>query len=61
MSTPLEEKAFLTVEDVAQLMNVSKTTVNDWLADHSLKAFRKERTVRISRKALETFISENPW
>lgn len=61
MSTPLEEKAFLTVEDVAQLMNVSKTTVNDWLADHSLKAFRKERTVRISRKAFNEFIDNHPW
>jgi excisionase family DNA binding protein len=61
MSTPLEEKAFLTVEDVAQLMNVSKTTVNDWLADRSLRAFRKERTVRISRKAFNEFIDNHPW
>lgn len=61
MSTPLEEKAFLTVEDVAQLMNVSKTTVNDWLADHSLRAFRKGRTVRVSRKALNEFIDNHPW
>ncbi|MDU4831135.1 MAG: helix-turn-helix domain-containing protein [Actinomyces sp.] len=57
----LEERAFLTVEDVAQLMNVSKPTVQSWLADHSLRAFRKDRTVRVSRKALETFISEHPW
>lgn len=57
----LEERAFLTVEDVAQLMNVSKPTVQSWIADHSLRAFRKDRTVRVSRKALETFISEHPW
>lgn len=57
----LETKAFLTIDDVAALMDVSKPTVQSWIADHSLRAFRKDRTVRVSRKALETFISENPW
>ena len=61
MSTPPEEKAFLTVEDVAQLMNVSKPTVQSWIADHSLRAFRKDRTVRVSRKALSEFIESHPW
>lgn len=57
----LETKAFLTIDEVAALMNVSKPTVQSWIADHSLRAFRKDRTVRVSRKALETFISEHPW
>ena len=56
MSTPLEEKAFLTVEDIAQLMDVSKPTVQSWIADHSLRAFRKDRTVRVSRKALNVYV-----
>lgn len=61
MSTSLETKMFLTVDDVCELMDVSKDTVQGWLADHSLKAFRKERTVRISRKAFDAFVEEHPW
>nr|DAI69994.1 MAG TPA: helix-turn-helix domain protein [Caudoviricetes sp.] len=61
MVMQLDTKMFLTVDEVATLMDVSKPTVQSWIADHSLKAFRKDRTVRVSRKALETFINENPW
>lgn len=61
MVTQLDTKMFLTIDDVAALMEVSKPTVQSWIADHSLKAFRKDRTVRVSRKAFEEFISEHPW
>ncbi|MDO5049975.1 MAG: helix-turn-helix domain-containing protein [Actinomycetaceae bacterium] len=61
MTAPLETKAFLTVDDVATLLEVSKDTVQSWIADHSLRAFRKDRTVRISRKAFNEFIDNHPW
>lgn len=61
MNQQLDTKMYLTIDEVAALMDVSKPTVQSWIADHSLKAFRKDRTVRVSRKALETFINENPW
>lgn len=48
---------FLTVADVAKLVQVSDRTVRRWIASDSLPAHRLGRQVRISRSDLRNFLS----
>jgi excisionase family DNA binding protein len=49
---------FMTVEQVAELMQVRDTTVRFWLQRKILKGLKIGHSWRIPRKSLEEFIGE---
>ena len=52
-------KEFLSVAEAAALLDVSETTVREWMAN-GLKRYGQDRVVRIRRSELLAFLSANP-
>lgn len=53
-----KEKEFLTLQEVAERLRISRPTVRNLIRDGKLSAFRAgERVFRVSVKELEEFIS----
>ena len=54
---------FLTIEEVAKLFKVSKRTIQRWLKDNGLKAYKfgvgKTATLRIEKSEIEKFIKKH--
>ncbi len=53
---PATQKEFLSVEEAADLVDVSETTVREWLAK-GLKQYKQGRVLRIRRSELLAFLS----
>lgn len=51
LSTP-----FMTIQDVAELLKVSKATVRTWIKNEELRAVKFEREFRIAKIDLERFV-----
>lgn len=47
---------FMTIQDVAELLKVSKATVRTWIKNEELRAVKLEREFRIARVDLERFV-----
>jgi excisionase family DNA binding protein len=47
---------FMTIQDVAELLKVSKATVRTWIKNEELRAVKLEREFRIARIDLERFV-----
>lgn len=47
---------FMTIQEVADLMNVSKTTVRGWIKNDELRAVKLEREFRIAKIDLQRFV-----
>lgn len=54
----MPETLLLRTEEVAELLNISKSKVYELLASGKLPCVRIDRSVRISRRALERWIAE---
>lgn len=52
----MSEQPYLTVEEVAELMRVSKMTVYRLLHSGELPGIRVGRSFRVPREALDTFL-----
>jgi len=50
---------WLTVKDVMNILKVSRTAVNNWMASGKLKYYKAGRLVRIKREDLRKFMGEN--
>jgi excisionase family DNA binding protein len=46
----------MTIQDVAELLKVSKTTVRTWIKNGELRAVKLEREYRIAKVDLERFV-----
>jgi excisionase family DNA binding protein len=58
-ATGTQRTPMLSVDDVAELLNVSTKTVRRWLQDGRLSCHRFGRQIRISAEALDAFIRQN--
>ncbi len=47
---------FMTIQDVAELLKVSKATVRTWIKNEELRAVKLEREFRIAKIDLERFV-----
>ncbi|MEQ8508866.1 MAG: helix-turn-helix domain-containing protein [Rhodospirillaceae bacterium] len=47
---------FMTIQDVAELLKVSKATVRTWIKNEELRAVKFEREFRIAKVDLERFV-----
>ncbi len=47
---------FMTIQDVAELLKVSKATVRTWIKNEELRAVKLEREFRIGRVDLERIV-----
>jgi excisionase family DNA binding protein len=54
-----EHRAFLTPEEVSQLLRVSVYTVRRWIKEGSLPAYKVGRGWRISEMAMDEWLSQN--
>lgn len=52
-------KTFLTVKEVARLLQLNKLTIYDYIRAGKLKAVRLGRTYRIQEKEFNKFINRN--
>jgi len=57
-SAPSTSKEFLSVREAAELLDVSETTVREWMAN-GLKYYQQGRVVRLRRSELLAFLSAN--
>lgn len=55
---PLENDPLLSTSDVAELLNVSARTVEDWRLDRKLPVVKVGRLNRFRRSAVLAFIQE---
>ncbi len=55
----MENNNFLTVEQVAELLQVHWQTVLNYIKSGKLEALRLGKGYRISKEALEKFVNEN--
>ncbi len=53
------QSAFLTVEDVASNLKVTRQTVSKYIKDKELNAIKINKSYRISAKDFESFLSNN--
>ena len=51
LSAPL-----MTIQDVAELLKVSKATVRSWIKNEELRAIKLEREFRIAKVDLQRFV-----
>lgn len=51
-------KDILTVEEVAEILRISKATVYTLIKNEDIKSTRVRHSIRIAKKDLEDFISE---
>lgn len=51
----------LTMQQAANWFNVSKRTLETWIAEGMLDAMKVGRIVRITPQQIDTFITRNPW
>ena len=49
---------FMTIQEVADLMNVSRATVRSWIKNDELRAVKLEREFRIARIDLQRFVEK---
>lgn len=49
----------LTLDEVAEELNVAKSSVEEWVYDRSLESFTKGRLRRVSRESLTKFVLLN--
>ena len=49
---------YLTIQDVMDILKVSRTSVNNWLKSGNLKYYKVGRLVRIKEEDLEKFIQD---
>lgn len=54
MSKDLE---IYTLEEIAQLLQVTRRTIYTWVKDGKLKAFKVGRGWRVTREELDTFLN----
>ena len=47
---------FMTIQDVAELLKVSKATVRTWIKNEELRAVKFEREFRVAQVDLERFV-----
>ena len=52
-------KQLMTTHDVADLLQVTETTVRTWIHDGELRAIRLGREFRVAVKDLEYFVNAN--
>ncbi len=57
-SAPSTQKEFLSVAEVAELFDVSETTVREWMAK-GLRQYKQGRVLRVRRAELLAFLSAN--
>lgn len=49
---------FMTIQEVADLLKVSNTTVRNWIKNEELRAMKLEREFRIAKIDLQRFVEE---
>jgi excisionase family DNA binding protein len=54
----MEKRRFLKVEDIAQELEVSETTVRSWIREGKIRAGRAGRDYRIPVEEYERFLKE---
>lgn len=60
MSTPKPASSnFLTIDEVAQLLRVSKMTVYRLVQNHEMEALRFGRLYRVSQSAVDAYIARS--
>ncbi len=54
----MTEKKYLTIEDIAEMLNVHRNTVRQWIDAKELPALKlgRQRGYRVAQKDLEAFI-----
>jgi excisionase family DNA binding protein len=57
---PMQEEAYLTVEDICRMLRVSEQTVWKWIRDGDLRATKFGRAYRISPADFEEFRKNPP-
>ncbi|MBA2677570.1 MAG: helix-turn-helix domain-containing protein [Ktedonobacteraceae bacterium] len=54
----MTQQEWITVEQIAQEVNVSEETVRNWIRKKSLKAYRLGRDYKIKREDFNKFLEE---
>ena len=54
----LQQKEYLTVEDISEMLGVAPDSVRQWIRDKRLKATRPGRQWLVKREDLEKFLKE---
>ena len=55
----LKDKSILTIDEVMELLSVTRFTVHKWIKDGKLKAVRIGRELRVTREYLDEFLESN--
>ena len=55
----LNDKSIFTIDEVMELLSVTRFTVHKWIKDGKLKAVRIGRELRVTREYLDEFLESN--
>ena len=55
----LKDKSILTIDEVMELLSVTRFTVHKWIKEGKLRAVRIGRELRVTKEYLEEFLESN--
>lgn len=55
----LNDKSILTIDEVMELLTVTRFTVHKWIKEGKLKAVRIGRELRVTKEYLDEFLESN--
>lgn len=55
----LKDKSILTIDEVMELLSVTRFTVHKWIKDGKLRAVRIGRELRVTKEYLDEFLESN--
>ena len=55
----LNDKSILTIDEVMELLSVTRFTVHKWIKEGKLRAVRIGRELRVTKEYLDEFIESN--
>lgn len=55
----LNDKSILTIDEVMELLSVTRFTVHRWIKDGKLRAVRIGRELRVTKEYLDEFLESN--
>ena len=55
----LNDKSILTIDEVMELLSVTRFTVHKWIKDGKLRAVRIGRELRVTKEYLDEFLESN--
>lgn len=55
----LKDKSILTIDEVMELLSVTRFTVHKWIKEGKLRAVRIGRELRVTKEYLDEFLESN--